>query len=194
MNRNLIELNENQGITIDEYGNSTIVSKEQNNCSLKEILEKENQLELLNDDLDAANREYKETRSNLKLSRSSNIGTLLGTIFIALMCLNVPTVAIKSTLICCGGFALFTKSILSTVCGLTIFNKKRLKKLNHKIFELENKIPALEKELISIKEKMNYTTLSTDSSKKDYQELVLDNLYTQSKEKNTGKVRVLRLR
>ena len=194
MNRNLIELNENQGITIDEYGNSTIVSKEQNNCSLKEILEKENQLELLNDDLDAANREYKETRSNLKLSRLSNIGTLLGTIFIALMCLNVPTVTIKSTLICCGGFALFTKSILSTGCGLTIFNKKRLKKLNHKIFELENKIPALEKELISIKEKVNYTTLSTDSSKKDYQELTLDNMYTQSKEKSTGKVRVLRLR
>ena len=190
MNRNLIELNENQGIVIDEEWNAALISRKQKDYSLKEILEKENNLESLNYDLDMANREYKNTKSNLNLSILFNIIILLCVIFMVPEGINE---SIKSTLIGCGAFVIFSKSLLSTCYGLTISNKKKLRKLNYKICELENEIPKLEKEINDIKEKVNYTILSDDSSKSNYQELVFDNMCTQNEMKKVSKVKVLKL-
>ena len=192
MNINLIELNDNQGITIDEDGNASFISKKQNDACFEEILQKENELESLNDDLDVVNSEYADRKYKLKVGKWCNVVVLLGTSFMVGMCLNTHT-PIQGTLIICGGFAGFTKLLSSSISGFAIINKKQLRELNHKIYELENEIPKLEKEISDIKEKVNYTTLSDDSSKNDYQELVFDNKCTQNEAKNVSKVKVLKL-
>lgn len=193
MNRTLVEYNDNHGASIDEYGNITMITKDKADYKFEEILQRENKLELLNDDLDVANREYADRKYKLKVGKWCNIGILLATSFLVGISLNTHT-PIQEILILCGGFAGFTKLLSSSVSGFAISNKKQLRELNHKIYELENKIPKLEKEISDIKEKVNYTTLSDDSSRNDYQELVFDNIYTQNKEKSEGKVRVLKLR
>ena len=193
MNRNLVEYNDNHGASIDEYGNITMITKDKTDYNFEEILQKENKLEILNDDLDVANREYADRKHNLKNGKICNVAVLLGTSLMVGLCLNTHT-PIQGTLIICGGFAGFTKLLSSSISGFAIINKKQLRELNHKIYELENEIPKLEKEISDIKEKVNYTTLSDDSSKYNYQELSFANIYTQNEEKNVGKVRVLKLR
>lgn len=192
MNRNLIEYNDNHGASIDEYGNITMITKDKADYKFEEILQRENKLELLNDDLDVANSEYADRKYKLKVGKWCNIVILLATSFMVGMCLNTHT-PIQGTLIICGGFAGFTKLLSSSVSGFAIINKKQLRELNHKIYELENEIPKLEKEISDIKEKVNYITLSDDSSKNDYQELVFDNMCTQNEAKNVSKVKVLKL-
>ena len=192
MNRNLVEYNDNHGASIDEYGNITMITKDKADYKFEEILQRENKLELLNDDLDVANSEYADRKYKLKVGKWCNVVVLLGTSFMVGMCLNTHT-PIQGTLIICGGFAGFSKLLSLSVSGFAIVNKKQIRALNHKIYELENEIPKLEKEISDIKEKVNYTTLSDDSSKNDYQELVFDNMCTQNEAKNVSKVKVLKL-
>ncbi len=191
MNRDLIEFNKNQGITIDEFGNPTIISKEHNNCSFEEILQKENELETLNNDLVAVNEEYADRKYKLKVGKWCDGVVLLTTLLMASM--SYSSVPISRTLIMCGGFAVFGKLLSSSVSGFSVINKKRIKELNYRIDELEDEIPKLEKELINIKEKVKYTTLSKDSQKDDNQEFTIDNLYTQGEERNVNNVKVLKL-
>ena len=151
MNRNLVEYNDNHGVSIDEHGNITMITKDKTNYKFEEILQKENDLELLNADLEVANREYANRKFDLKLGKLSNVVVLLGTSLMVGLCLNTHT-TIQGTLVICGGFAGFSKLLSLSVSGLTIVNKKQIRALNHKIYELENKIPELEKEIKEIKE------------------------------------------
>ncbi len=192
MNRDLIAFNENNGIVIDEVGNPTIISKEHDNCSLKEILERENTLETLNNDLASANNEHDIIKNRIRLGKRSNIGILLLTLFMVGMCLNTST-PIQETFIICGGFTAFSKLLSVSVSGLGIINKKKIKELEREINELETEIVKQEKELSDVKEKAKYTTISNTSSKKDYQELTFDNMYAHNEEKYLGKVKVLKL-
>lgn len=192
MNKSLIELEDNHGISIDECGSATVITKDKLDYNFEEILKKENKLELLNNNLCAAKREYNDTKNDLKWGRIFNILILTVTFLIGFTYSLVFAASIKMILIC-GGFAGFSKLIATMISGLPIKNKKRLKKLNQKIIELENKIPTLEKELNKIKDQVNYIALSDISSKNDYQELPFDNLkYTQDK-KSKGKVKILKL-
>jgi peptidoglycan hydrolase CwlO-like protein len=191
MNRDLIEFNKNQGITIDEFGNPTIISKEHNNCSFEEILQKENELETLNNDLVAVNEEYADRKYKLKVGKWCDGVVLLTTLSLASM--SYSSVPISRTLIMCGGFAVFGKLLSLSVSGFSVINKKRIKELNCRIDELEDEIPRLEKELDNIKEKVKYTSFSNDSQKDDYQELVFDNMPTQAEEKSVNKVKVLKI-
>ena len=47
MNKELFQLNDNLGAVTNEKGNLRVVYKGNNNCEFKDILEKENELELL---------------------------------------------------------------------------------------------------------------------------------------------------
>ena len=187
MNIDLIEFNKNHGITIDEDGNPTIISKEYDNCSLKEILENENELETLNNNLIAANSEYNNIKSKLKNGIWFSILILLMTSYMLVECLHSST-PIHETLMICGGFAFFTKLLSVSSSGFIFINKKKIKGLIQIIHELETEIPRLEKELSNVKEKAKYATIANVSSENYHQELTFDNIYTQGEERNIVKV------
>lgn len=192
MNRNLIELNDNYGVSIDEDGNVTMIAKGKSDTSFKEILDKENELELLNDDLEMLNKEYDNKKFDLRVCRIINVATIFVGSFFGFITYTATT-SIESTLLMCAASAAFCRIMPLGATGTTIGNKRKIKRLTNKIYELENEIPKLEKEISDIKEKVNYTTLSDDSSKNDYQELVFDNMCTQNEAKNVSKVKVLKL-
>ena len=73
MNRNLVEYNDNHGASIDEYGNITMITKDKKDYNFEEILQKENKLELLNDDMSIASTQYNDSKSILKWSRIINV-------------------------------------------------------------------------------------------------------------------------
>lgn len=192
MNRNLIELNDNYGVSIDEDGNVTMIAKGQNDTSFKEILQKENELESLNDDLELLNKELDIKKFDLKICRIVNVATIFVVSFFGFITYNT-TASIDQAILMSVASGAFMKIMPLGASGTTIGNKRKIKRLTNKIYELENEIPKLEKEISDIKEKVNYTTLSDDSSKNDYQELVFDNMRTQNEAKNVSKVKVLKL-
>ena len=197
MNKNLIELNDNYGVSIDEDGNVTMIAKGLSDTSFKEILDKENELEALNDDLELLNKELDIKKFDLKICRIVNVATIFAVSFFGFITYNA-TASIDQAILMSVASGAFMKIMPLGASGTTIGNKRKIKRLTNKIYEIENKIPNLEKELNDIKEKANFSTLfdteKDTSLTNDFQELKIDNIYTQSEEKNVGKVRVLKLR
>lgn len=195
MNRNLIELNDNYGMSIDEDGNVTMIAKDKNEYEFKEILEKENELELLNDDLEILNKEYDNKKFDLRVCRIINVATIFVGSFFGFITYNTTT-SIESTLLMCAASAALCRIMPLGATGTTIGNKKKIKRLTNKINEIENKIPNLEKELNDIKEKANYSVLDTEkdsSLTNDYQTQLDMEAHANNDEKTISKVKVLRL-
>ena len=73
MNQKLIQINDNYGVTIDENGNTKMVSKESNDYEFQDILTKENELEDLNLKLDNAKNKLSLNKLNIILSTVINV-------------------------------------------------------------------------------------------------------------------------
>lgn len=198
MNKNLIELNDNYGMSIDEDGNVTMITKDKKDYKFKEILEKENEIELLNDDLDLLNKELDIKKFDLKICRIVNVVTIFAISFFGFITYDA-TASIESTLLIGAASGAFMRIMPLGASGTTFGNKKKIKKITNKISEIENKIPVLEKELNNIKAKANYMTL-TDSSENvslnnNYQFTSFNEIeHNNTEEKTISKVKVLSLK
>ena len=72
MNQDLIQANDNYGAVTDEFGNTTIITKENNNISFETILNKENEIENLNHILSIRKSELKRNSEKFQINLESN--------------------------------------------------------------------------------------------------------------------------
>ena len=93
MNRNLVEINENCGAVIDEYGNVRAVSKSNNEYELDEILKKEDEIEINAARLEDARREYEAVKAKIVSARFANSISFGGAVFVGLVTLGGPVSA-----------------------------------------------------------------------------------------------------
>ena len=191
MNKNLVELDNNNGLSIDEDGNVTTITKNKEDYEFKEILEKENKLELLNDDMNLLSKKYEEANYDLKWSRIFNIITLIGALLAGVISFRAISLGKNIELCIITGCLIKFASFASY--GTTIGNKKKIKRITNKIRKIEDKISILTRELNNIKEKVNYKTLSNTKS-----DLTLTSNYQnvdnrEYDNKSIGKVKVLKL-
>lgn len=160
MNQNLVKVNDNYGAVSDENGDISIISKENCEYELKDILIKENELEDLNLRLSTAKKILSSDKQDTIFGEiTANLA--LGMI-IVLYVLYHPTFPT--------GMFITTMSLLCVPKAynlVSFYIKKR--KLNTAINEFEMTIPKLEKELQDMKEKtkykVNYSTLTQSESK-----------------------------
>ena len=186
MNRNLIEINDNYGASIDEYGNITMISKDNKDYEFKEILDKENKLELLDNDLEVTHEEIDITKKKLIDCRIHNVAIISLTLFIGAICFNVEAPSLEILKICVP-FLAVSKLMPMGAIGTAIGNKMKLKRLNTKAHDIEEKKDSLDRELFNIKEKSNY------SIKEDSKELVFDVGEYSKNNNELAKVKVLKL-
>lgn len=160
MNQNFVKVNDNYGAVSDENGDISIISKENCEYELKDILIKENELEDLNLRLSTA----KEILSSYKQD------TIFGEIYTTLALGMIIVLYVLSHPTFPTGIFITTMSLECVLKALNLvpfYIKKR--KLNTAINEFEMTIPKLEKELQDMKEKtkykVNYSTLTQSESK-----------------------------
>ena len=189
MNKNLIQFNMDSGISIDENGDVKSLLKKENAYSLKEVLENENTLELLKKDLTEIKGKYSDTKKTINNIRICDIITIFGSALLALLLHFFLVSPLIITLIGALLFAGFGKTTSLMMFGSKIKNKKNLRKLNNRRHELENKIPYLERKIGKMKKEVGFSAIP----KRKNQEIVIDDVKTQSKENGTIKVKVLKL-
>ena len=153
MNQKLIQINDNYGVTIDENGNTKMVSKESNDCDFQDILIKENELEDLNLKLDNAKSKLSLNKLNIILSTMINVLLIAGCTYLLL---NVVSLKLLITAIAVSCIPAETFSLLTF--GSIIGNCIKRKNLKKTIKDLEEQVPKVEKELSNIKEKSRYVT------------------------------------
>lgn len=153
MNQKLIQINDNYGVTIDENGNTKMVSKESNDYEFQDILTKENELENLSLKLDNAKNKLPLNKLNIILSTIINVLLLAGCTYLLL---NIVSLKLLITTIAVSCIPTETFSLLAF--GGIIGNCIKRKNLKETIKDLEEQVPKLEKELSNIKEKSRYVT------------------------------------
>ena len=195
MNDYLIQLNSNQGISIDQLGNFSNICKEKEAVGFKEILKKENDLEELENELSEKQKKWDSAFNKLRFLKIYDLSLVIAAIMLGIISYVGASAAIWELLKCIGIITFVAWLIPVGRCGTITGNKRRLRKLNHRIFQLENKVPKLRKELSDIKEKVNYSVLSTNALNNEQQELIIDFKKNANEEgNNLGKIKVLRLK
>ena len=191
MNISLVDLGDTKGLSIDENGDVTVISKEKNDASFDEILQKENELEAKECCMTKASDKYNYTKGNLRASRFCNVFIVAGMIVVSIFLYGTPIKAILLANLALGGLGKFM-SIGSF--GTTSGNRRRIRRLKNEIAKLENEIPAVEKELKDMKNKANYNVISHFEF--NNQEVSLNNTNSQDEVQNgkrRDKVRIRRL-
>lgn len=153
MNQKLIQINDNYGVTIDENGNTKMVSKESNDYEFQDILTKENELEDLNLKLDNAKNKLSLNKLNIILSTVINVFLLAVCTFLLL---NIVSLKFLITTIAVSCIPTETFSLLAF--GGIVGNCIKRKNLKKTIKDLEEQVPKVQKELSNIKEKSRYVT------------------------------------
>ena len=154
MNQNLVQINDNYGAVCDENGSIKVISKEKNDCELKDILIRENELENLSLKLNTAKKELSSNKID------TIFGEILNTVIVAgeiVLYVGLNSTLPTATLITV--MALFyipTKGMNLVSEGSRIGRYIKRKKLNATIRDLDEKIPQLEKTLTDMKAKTKY--------------------------------------
>lgn len=153
MNQKLIQINDNYGVTIDENGNTKMVSKESNDYEFQDILTKENELEDLNLKLDNAKNKLPLNKLNIILSTVINVFLLAVCTYLLLNIVSLKFL-ITTIAVSCIPTEAFSLLAFGGIVGNCI-KRKNLKKI---IKDLEEQVPKVEKKLSNIKEKSRYVT------------------------------------
>lgn len=153
MNQKLIQINDNYGVTIDENGNTKMVSKESNDYEFQDILTKENELEDLNLKLDNAKNKLSLNKLNIILSTVINV-------FLLAVCtyLLLNIVSLKFLITTIAVSCIPTEAFSLLAFGGIVGNCIKRKNLKKTIKDLEEQVPKVQKELSNIKEKSRYVT------------------------------------
>lgn len=154
MNQNLVQINDNYGAVSDENGNIKVISKENSDCELKDILIRENELENLSLKLNTAKKELSSNKIDIILGEILNTLIVAGEIFIYVV-LN-STVSAAALIAAMALFYIPTKGMTLMAEGSRIGRYIKWKKLNATIRDLDEKIPQLEKTLTDMKAKTKY--------------------------------------
>lgn len=154
MNQNLVQINDNYGVVSDEVGNIKVVNKENNDCELKDILIKENELEALSSKLNTAKKELSSNKIDTIFGEILNT-LIIGGEIVLYVVLNstLPTAALITLMAL---FYIITKGTNLLAEGSRIGKYIKRKKINETIRELDEKIPQLEKILTDMKTKTKY--------------------------------------
>lgn len=154
MNRTLVEINENNGASIDEYGNIRKISINSDEYKLEEILKKEDELENLNERLEEERRKYESVKMNISLARFLNSISVGGAVFMGLITLG--TVHISSTLLISGFMYGMGKFYSLASCGTRKGRKEKREFLEEEIPKLEREEEASSIELWDMKRKVKF--------------------------------------
>ena len=154
MNQNLVQINDNYGAVSDENGSIKVISKENSDCELKDILIKENELEDLSSKLNTAKKELSFNKIDTIFGEFLNTVIIGGEIFLY-FALNstFSTEALITVMIL---FYIPIKGVNLLSGGSRIGRHIKRKKLNETIRDLDKKIPQLEKTLTDMKTKAKY--------------------------------------
>ncbi len=167
MNLNLIQLDENRGISIDEESNYKVVEKENEKYSLSYILNMENALEDLKNKLNDSKEKFDTNNKNDEYAKKLNIFLVADLVFGA--CMNFVTLnglPFQTQLLTLAVADGLTYSLCKLIC-ISKFQTKakraeKAKNLESIIDELENEVVELEEELKMAKEKIMYNEKSID--------------------------------
>lgn len=170
MNENFIELNDNFGIVSDDMGNLDFISKRTNEYSFEDILSKENEIEDSKILLSTLNNELDRKKFQLKYGKKFTLFYLVP-FLIPIMSYLTGALNLSSII-----FAFMLLESLFVGLKITFFGKKsnvinRISFLSVDINKAENIIKELEKELSTIKEKVEYKNNFNSliaSNNKDY--------------------------
>lgn len=155
MNEKFIELNDNFGIVSDDMGNLDFISKKTNEYSFEDILSKENEIEDSKILLSTLNNELDRKKFQLKYGKKFTLFYLVP-FLIPIMSYLTGALNLSSII-----FAFMLLESLFVGLKITFFGKKsnvinRINFLSVDINKAENIIKELEKELSTIKEKVEY--------------------------------------
>ena len=155
MNEKFIELNDNFGIVSDDMGNLDFISKRTNEYSFEDILLKENEIEDSKILLSTLNNELDRKKFQLKYGKKFTLFYLVP-FLIPIMSYLTGALNLSSII-----FAFMLLESLFVGLKITFFGKKsnvinRINFLSVDINKAENIIKELEKELSTIKEKVEY--------------------------------------
>ena len=166
MNQNLVQINDNYGAVSDENGSIKVISKENSDCELKDILAKENELEDLSLKLNTAKKELFSNKIDTIFGEILNTVIISGEIVLYFTLNSILPTAILITVMTL--FYIPTKGVNLVSGGSRIGRHIKRKKLNATIRDLDEKIPQLEKILTDMKTKtkynVEYTTISNPKS------------------------------
>lgn len=166
MNQNLVQINDNYGAVSDENGSIKVISKENSDCELKDILIKENELEDLSSKLNTAKRELSSNKLDTILGEVLNTVIIGGEIVLYVALNSTLPTAVLITIMSL--VYIPTKGVNLVSSGSRIGRYIKRKKLNATIRDLDEKIPQLEKFLTDMKEKakynVEYTTINESKS------------------------------
>ena len=154
MNQNLVQINDNYGAVSDENGNIKVISKENGDCELKDILIMENELENLSLKLNTAKKELSSNKIDTIFGEILNTLIVAGEI-VLYVALN-STLSTAALIIVMALFYIPTKGMTLELEGSRIGRYIKRKKLNATIRDLDEKIPQLEKTLTDMKAKTKY--------------------------------------
>ena len=154
MNQNLIQINDNYGAVSDENGNISIISKDNQEYDLQDILTKENELEILKSRLNTEKKELSTNKIKIIFGEIMN-GLIIGG-EIALYYFLHSTLPTSILLFLMSLVYTITKGLSLIEYGTRIGRITERKKLKTSIESLERKIPESEKELCEMKQKTNY--------------------------------------
>ena len=180
MYKELVELNDKEGLVSNENGNISLVRKESDEYSFDDILNLETELEKKQINLSDVN--YKLSENKLKCSMSKMISILEVVMEVLILLISIgyaSPLRIVITMI------LSYLSLEGLTCCMLASTRKSRKKEQQELLqalnELESEIPLIEKKLKEMEEKVNYTTeniskkvLERDNQEKIYHDFSLD--------------------
>ena len=167
MNKKLIQMGENKGISIDENSNCKVVEKGNDTHSLSYILNMENALEDLKNKLNDSKEKLATNRKKDEYAKELNILLVVGLVFGA--CMNfiaLNGLPLQTQILTLAAVDGLSYSFCKLMCIFKFQTKakraKKAKDLKSIIDELENEVVELEEELKIAKEKIMYNEKPID--------------------------------
>ena len=158
MNINLIQMDENNGISIDENQIYKVLEKENDKYSFEEILTMENTLEDLEKELDSVIKE--EDFTNLIFYIGKAINAMISASLIVADCLlyffEPSSMSIKGLIIANGFIYTPIKIFKLAIVGTRAGKIREIKELKSEIDDKKQNIFVLKKELCNAKEMTGY--------------------------------------
>ena len=200
MNEYLSQINDNYGIVSDENGEIKVVTKSESNFEFQDVLLKENELEILkqelmdakeklNQELIAAKEKLIDNKERTINGELCNLVIIVGLIMLAIAIF--PVVSTQLLIYLLTGFYAVFKAITTAICGTRIGRYKENKKLNSSIKSLEEDRLQLIYKLVNLKEKAKY---KVESDTKNY---CVESSFTKNTSEvlnvDLGKVKVMKL-
>ncbi len=198
MNQDLIQANDNYGAVTDEFGNTTIITKENNNVSFETILNKENEIENLNHILSIRKSELKRNTEKILCSEIINLFTICGLVVVfnfVNSILSVQTLVFTMLIT-----YIFPKLLNITTYGTRLNRLSERKEIKYIIKTLKNNIKEKEKSLQEAKTNTKYNTITAYRNSKTSQNTIVNScdkliMYMEDNNKETPKnIKVLQLK